>query len=129
MTKSVAFVFLQTWALYEQDRLDEIVDADIENDLDVEEAYLFLKIGLLCTQDAMARRPHMSAVVRMLTGSKNIYMEKITRPAMITDFAELKISTKPQGANQMSSGTSRSFTTTEETEPFSSSETHTQVSV
>ncbi|CAM0902852.1 unnamed protein product [Alopecurus aequalis] len=125
------FLLEKTWALYEQERLDEIIDADIEDDLDVEEACLFLKIGLLCTQDAMARRPHMSTVVRMLTRSKNVNMEKITRPAMITDFAELKISSKPQGPNPMSSGTSRSFTTTEgTTEPlFSSSDIPTQMSM
>ena len=129
LTKSAAFVFSQTWALYEQERLDEIIDADIDDNLDVEEACLFLKIGLLCTQDAMARRPHMSTVVRMLTGRKIVSMEKITRPAMITDFAELKISSKPQAANQTGCSTSRSFTTTEVTEPFSSPGTPTQVSV
>jgi hypothetical protein len=72
----------------------------------------------------------MSAVVRMLTGSKHVSMEKITRPAMITDFAELKISSKPQEVNRTSSTTSRSFTTTEVTEPlFSPSETPTQMSM
>lgn len=128
LTNSAA-PFLQTWAFYEQERLEEIIDADIDEDLDIEEACRFLKIGLLCTQDAMARRPHMPTVVRMLTGSKSISMEKITRPAMITDFAELKVSTKPHGANQARSNTSRSFSTTEISEPFSSSENHTQTSV
>jgi hypothetical protein len=121
---------LQTWALYEQEHLEEIIDADIDNDQDIEEACLFVKIGLLCTQDAMARRPHMSAVVRMLTGSKRVSMEKITRPAMITDFADLKVSSTPQEVNRASPNTSRSFSTTEVTEPlFSSSDTPTQVSV
>uniref|UniRef100_A0ACD5UEY8 Uncharacterized protein n=5 Tax=Avena sativa TaxID=4498 RepID=A0ACD5UEY8_AVESA len=125
------FLLEKTWALYEQGHLEEIIDADIEGELDVEEACLFLKVGLLCTQDAMARRPQMTAVVRMLTGSKNVSMEKITRPAMITDFTELKISGKPpEGANETHSNTSRSFTTTEATEPlFSSSETPTQLSI
>ncbi|KQJ84644.1 cold-responsive protein kinase 1 isoform X2 [Brachypodium distachyon] len=123
------FLLEKTWALYEQGHLDEIVDVDIGDDLDVEEACLFLKVGLLCTQDAMARRPHMTTVVRMLTGSKNISMEKITRPALITDFAELKVSSKPQGASETRSYPSRSFTTTEVTEPFSSSETTTQTSM
>ncbi|XP_045089223.1 cold-responsive protein kinase 1 isoform X2 [Aegilops tauschii subsp. strangulata] len=123
------FLLEKTWAFYEQERLEEIIDADIDEDLDIEEACRFLKIGLLCTQDAMARRPHMPTVVRMLTGSKSISMEKITRPAMITDFAELKVSTKPHGANQARSNTSRSFSTTEISEPFSSSENHTQTSV
>jgi hypothetical protein len=118
---------LQTWVLYEQGHLEEIIDADINDELDVEEACKYLKIGLLCTQDAMARRPHMSTVLRMLTGCKNVSMQKITRPAMITDFAEL--SSTPSGSNQTRSNTSRSFTTTEMTEPFSSSGTHTQSSI
>jgi len=120
------FLLEKTWAFYEEERLDEIIDADIDNDLDIEEACRFLKIGLLCTQDAMARRPHMPTVVRMLTGSKNVSMERITRPAMITDFAELKVSAKPQGANQGRSNTSRSFSTTEISEEPFSSENHTQ---
>jgi hypothetical protein len=118
---------LQTWVLYEQGHLEEIIDADINDELDVEEACKYLRIGLLCTQDAMSRRPHMSTVLRMLTGCKNVSMEKITRPAMITDFTELKTSTP--GANQTRSNTSRSFTTTEMTDPFSSSGTQTQSSI
>jgi hypothetical protein len=120
---------LQTWVLYEQGHLEEIIDADINDELDVEEACKYLKIGLLCTQDAMARRPHMSTVLRMLTGCKNVSMEKITRPAMITDLVEFKISSTPSGANQTRSNTSGSFNTTEMTEPFSSSETPTQSSM
>lgn len=122
------FLLERTWALYEQGHLDEIIDAGIGDDLDVDEACRFLKIGLLCTQDAMARRPNMTTVVRMLKGEKNVSVEKITRPAMITDFADLKISKNQQQANETHS-TTRSFTTTEVTEPFSSSETPTQTSL
>jgi hypothetical protein len=108
--------FLQTWELYEEEHLDEIIDVDIGDDLDVEEACRFLKIGLLCTQDAMAHRPNMTNVVRMLIGEKRISIEKITRPAMITDCADLKDRSK----EKISSGTratTKSFSTTE---PFSS---------
>jgi len=122
-------LLLQTSVLYEEGRLEEIVDIDIGNDLDVEEACRFLKIGLLCTQDAMARRPNMTNVVRMLSGEKRINVDKITRPAMITDFADLKISNKEQRQGETRSPTTtpttKSFTTTE---PFSSSETPTQSS-
>jgi hypothetical protein len=110
--------FLQTWILYEGEHLDEIIDADIGDDLDVEEACRFLKIGLLCTQDAMAHRPNMTNVVRMLTGERRVSVEKITRPAMITDFADLKVRSKEQESNGARS-TTKSFSTTE---PFSSEE-------
>ncbi|EES12875.1 hypothetical protein BDA96_06G239200 [Sorghum bicolor] len=124
------FLLERTWVLYEQGRLEEIVDIDIGDDLDVEEACRFLKIGLLCTQDAMARRPNMTNVFRMLSGEKRINIDKITRPAMITDFADLKISNKEQRSGETRSPTTapttKSFTSTE---PFSSSETPTQSSM
>ncbi|TVU14828.1 hypothetical protein EJB05_38321 [Eragrostis curvula] len=119
------FLLERTWALYEEGRLDEIIDIDIGDDLDVEEACRFLKVGLLCTQDAMARRPNMTTVVRMLLGEKRLSIDKITRPAMITDFSDLKVSKKEQRSNETRSPT-KSFSTTE---PFSSSETPTQSSM
>ncbi|KAL6843685.1 hypothetical protein ACP4OV_026256 [Aristida adscensionis] len=120
------FLLERTWVLYEEGRLDQIIDIDIGDDLDVEEACRFLKIGLLCTQDAMARRPNMTNVVRMLTGEKRISVDKITRPAMITDFADLKVNNREQRSSETRSPTTKSFTTTE---PFSSSETPTQLSM
>ncbi|XP_062185564.1 cold-responsive protein kinase 1-like isoform X2 [Phragmites australis] len=125
------FLLERTWALYEQGRLNEIIDIDIGDDLDVEEACRFMKIGLLCTQDAMARRPNMTNVVRMLTGERRISIDKITRPAMITDFADLKISNKEQRSRGQRSSEARSPTTKSfsTTEPFSPSETPTQSSM
>ncbi|KAG8066304.1 hypothetical protein GUJ93_ZPchr0004g38975 [Zizania palustris] len=123
------FLLERTWVHYEQERLDEIIDADLGDDLNVDEACRFLKIGLLCTQDAMARRPNMITVVRMLIGEKKLPVHKITRPAMITDFADLKVSTSGQHrGHETRSSTTRSYSTTEE-EPFSSSETPTQTSL
>uniref|UniRef100_K3ZIU5 Protein kinase domain-containing protein n=1 Tax=Setaria italica TaxID=4555 RepID=K3ZIU5_SETIT len=103
------FLLERTWGLYEEGRLEEIIDTSMGDDVDVEEACRFLKIGLLCTQEAMARRPNMTNVVQMLTGEKRIPVDKIFRPAMITDFVDLKVSS--------STTTKSSFTTTE---PFSS---------
>lgn len=127
---TIMLLLSQTWALYEQGRLEDIVDVDIGGDQDVEEACRFLKIGLLCTQDAMARRPNMTNVVRMLSGERRISVEKIARPAMISDFAELKVSSKERRPGEARSPTTapttKSFTTTE---PFSSSETPTQSSM
>ncbi|KAK8447335.1 hypothetical protein SEVIR_8G050825v4 [Setaria viridis] len=104
------FLLERTWGLYEEGRLEEIIDTNMGDDVDVEEACRFLKIGLLCTQEAMARRPNMTNVVQMLTGEKRIPVDKIFRPAMITDFVDLKVSSS-------STTTKSSFTTTE---PFSS---------
>jgi hypothetical protein len=62
---------LQTWRSYEQGHLEEIIDINIGEDLDVEEACRFLKVGLLCTQDT-EKRPNMSNIVKMLTGETGV---------------------------------------------------------
>ncbi|XP_072954725.1 cold-responsive protein kinase 1-like isoform X1 [Typha angustifolia] len=81
----------RTWLQYNLGKLAKIVDSSLDHDLDIEEACRFLKIGLLCTQEATKLRPPMSTVIKMLTGEKNIDSEEISRPAVINDFMDLKI--------------------------------------
>lgn len=83
-------LLMQTLMLYECGNLSAIVDS-LEGEINTEEACRFLKIGLLCTQDAPKRRPRMPTVVKMLTGDKKVDMENITKPALIADFMQLKI--------------------------------------
>lgn len=85
------FLLERTWALYEQGDLEKIVDAFLGDDLDIQEATRFLKVALLCTQDATKLRPSMSTVLKLLTGEKSIASEKITKPAVISDFMDLKV--------------------------------------
>ncbi|XP_078175883.1 cold-responsive protein kinase 1-like [Carex rostrata] len=85
------FLLERTWALYEQGNLEKIVDAFLGDDLDIQEATRFLKVALLCTQDATKLRPSMSTVIKLLTGEKSIASEKITKPAVISDFMDLKV--------------------------------------
>jgi len=104
---------LQTWVHYERGELGKIVDTD---DLDIEEAFKFLKIGLLCSQDGSKLRPSMSTVLKMLTGNRDVKSETITKRGLISDFMELKIrshdqankiytsSTMYSGASPLSSG-------------------------
>ncbi|CAD6342446.1 unnamed protein product [Miscanthus lutarioriparius] len=98
-----------TWRSYEQGNLEEIIDINIGEDLDVEEACRFLKVGLLCTQDMIRRRPNMSNIVKMLTGETAVSVDKVTRAAMISDYHKLKPH-RPAGAQ---SSTTKSFATTE----------------
>ncbi|CAL5023837.1 unnamed protein product [Urochloa decumbens] len=88
----------KTWIYYEQGDLEKIVDSSLGDDLDVAQACRFLKIGLLCTQDVTRHRPDMSKVIAMLTGEKDIESEKISKPAIISDFMDLKVRSmrKPQ---------------------------------
>ncbi|KAI8553118.1 hypothetical protein RHMOL_Rhmol06G0319700 [Rhododendron molle] len=85
-----------TWELYERRELVGLVDASLNGEFDAEVACRFLKIGLLCTQDAPNLRPSMSTVVKMLTGEIDIEGKEITKPALISDFMDLKVKTTPK---------------------------------
>ena len=87
----MCILLLQTWELYERRELVGLVDTALNGDFDVEEACKFLKIGLLCTQDAPKLRPLMSTVVKMLTGKMDLDEIKITNPGLISDFMDLKV--------------------------------------
>ncbi|XP_021308594.1 putative disease resistance protein RGA3 isoform X4 [Sorghum bicolor] len=85
------FLLKRTWRSSEEGNLVEIIDKDLGDDLDVEEACRFLNVGLLCTQNEMARRPNMRNIVKMLTGEKGVSVVKVTRPIMLwSDLLELK---------------------------------------
>uniref|UniRef100_A0A1D1ZA75 Putative LRR receptor-like serine/threonine-protein kinase At1g56130 n=1 Tax=Anthurium amnicola TaxID=1678845 RepID=A0A1D1ZA75_9ARAE len=104
------FLLERTWVLYERNELILIVDTALNGDFDAEEACRFLKVGLLCTQDAPKLRPPMSSVVQMLTGERDANLETITKPGLISDFMDLKIRNRNDGdtmsANTLSSGLS-----------------------
>ncbi|GMP51846.1 hypothetical protein CsSME_00017916 [Camellia sinensis var. sinensis] len=80
-----------TWELHERRELVGLVDTSLNGYFDAEEACRYLKIGLLCTQDAPKLRPSMSTVVNMLIGKVDINENEMTKPALISDFMDLKI--------------------------------------
>lgn len=82
---------MQTWALHEQRELVMMVDTALGGQFDAEQACKFLKIGLLCTQDAPKIRPSMSKVVKMLTGEDSVDDKLVTKPGLISDFMDLKV--------------------------------------
>ncbi|KAK7334956.1 hypothetical protein VNO80_26725 [Phaseolus coccineus] len=84
------FLLERTWELYERKELVGLVDASLD-EFDAEQACEFMKIGLLCTQESPKLRPSMSSVVKMLTGKMNVDDSKITKPALISDFMDLKV--------------------------------------
>jgi hypothetical protein len=89
-------LFLQTWELYERKELVALVDTSLNGEFDAEQACKFLKIGLLCTQESPKRRPSMSTVVKMLTGEMKVDDSKMTKPALISDFMDLKVRHKQE---------------------------------
>lgn len=102
------FLLDRTWALYEQGKLERIIDATLSHDLDIEEACRFLKVGLLCTQDEAGLRPSMSTVVNMLMGTKDVDSIKITTPGLISDFTQWKIGRKKADEPAVSSSSATS---------------------
>jgi len=81
----------KTWIYYEQRDLEKIIDSSLGDDLDVAQACRFLEIGLLCTQDVTRHRPDMSKVIAMLTGETDVESANISKPAIISDFMDLKV--------------------------------------
>ncbi|CAN4117867.1 unnamed protein product [Withania somnifera] len=90
------YLLERTWQLYERKELVLLVDTSLDGDFDAEQACRFLKIGLLCTQDALKLRPSMSTILKMLTGEMEIDDNKITKPGLISDFMDLKIKNAPK---------------------------------
>lgn len=76
--------FLQAWELHEKGELQRLVDTSLNVESNVEEACRFLKIGLLCTQDAPKLRPSMSTVVSMLLGEKHVNDTEMSKPCILS---------------------------------------------
>ncbi|XP_066375569.1 cold-responsive protein kinase 1-like [Miscanthus floridulus] len=93
----------KTWRYYDRGDLEKIIG----DDLDVNEACRFLKVGLLCTQD-MKRRPGMSTVVAMLKGEADLGTEVISKPDVIRDFGDLKMRSRATSSTLLTSIMARS---------------------
>lgn len=98
----------KTWRHYDQGNLEEIIDSSLGDDLNVDEACRFLKIGLLCTQDITKRRPGMSTVVAMLKGEADVSTETISKPDVIRDFGDLKQRSRATSSTLLTSIMARS---------------------
>ncbi|XP_009784604.1 cold-responsive protein kinase 1 [Nicotiana sylvestris] len=90
------YLLERTWQLYERKELILLVDTSLDGDFDAEQACRFLKIGLLCTQDALKLRPSMSTILKMLTGQMEVDDNKITKPGLISDFMDVKVKNAPK---------------------------------
>lgn len=102
------YLLERTWALHEQRELVMLVDTALGGQFDAEQACKFLKIGLLCTQDAPKIRPSMSSVVKMLTGEESVDDKLVTKPGLISDFMDLKVRSSDQKVSHTTSCTNSS---------------------
>ncbi|TKY49337.1 LRR receptor serine/threonine-protein kinase [Spatholobus suberectus] len=123
------FLLERTWELYERKELVGLVDTSLNGEFDAEQACKFLKIGLICTQEAPKLRPSMSSVVKMLTGKMDVDDSKITKPALITDFMDLKVRRNEESSTDMKNSsidnTSSSFDNHDTTMSFATTSTFT----
>jgi hypothetical protein len=78
------------------------------DDLDVDEACRFLKVGLLCTKNVTKRRPDMASVLQMLRGEMDVDSQEITQPDVIRDFRDLKLRSKATSSTLLTSIMARS---------------------
>ncbi|KAI0495008.1 hypothetical protein KFK09_025155 [Dendrobium nobile] len=85
------FLLERIWEHYKQGELERMTDSSLTDDLEIKEACKFLKVGLLCTQEASKLRPSMSTVVKMLTGERDVELEKITQPGLVSDLMQKKM--------------------------------------
>ncbi|KAL8462004.1 hypothetical protein ACS0TY_033186 [Phlomoides rotata] len=125
------YILERTWQLYEKKELVALVDTALEGQFDPEQACIFFKIGLLCTQDSPKLRPTMSAVVRMLKGEEDFDENTITKPGLISDFMDLKIRSDPKPKpdnNPTSSNFNSSGSETNENSTWTSTRTSTPTS-
>ncbi|XP_057457954.1 cold-responsive protein kinase 1-like [Lotus japonicus] len=95
------FLLERAWELYERKELVGLVDISLNGEFDAEQACQLLKISLLCTQESPKQRPSMSSVVNMLTGKRHVDDSGITKPALITDFLDLKVRKKEESITDL----------------------------
>jgi hypothetical protein len=91
---------LQTWHLYEENRLPACFQATLNTSMlssySEQEVLRIIHVALLCTQETPSQRPSMSRVVSMLSGVIETHPPQ-SRPGYITDWQFLK-----QNANNRS---------------------------
>ncbi|XP_059646887.1 putative serine/threonine-protein kinase isoform X2 [Cornus florida] len=84
----------KAWEMYNADILLQLVDPVLNRDYVKEEAFRFLKVGLLCVQETTSLRPKMSEAVKMLTNEINIEAVKVSHPGLVADLMDVKIGQK-----------------------------------
>jgi serine/threonine protein kinase len=106
-----------TWHLYEENRLLDLVDADMLSSYSEEEASRIIHVALLCTQSSPSQRPSMSRVVSMLSGVIEIHPPQ-SRPGYISDwhFSEEKGRNPSSNSNGNSWSWNMSLTLEERTQ-------------
>ncbi|XP_039137924.1 cold-responsive protein kinase 1-like isoform X2 [Dioscorea cayenensis subsp. rotundata] len=78
------FLLEQTWQLFEEGRLKELVDPNLK-EFPEDEVLRYIKVALFCIQAAANRRPSMLQVVEMLSKPILLNEEALAPPGFIKD--------------------------------------------
>lgn len=83
---------MQAWEGYKANNLLQLVDPILNGDFPEEEAVRLLIVGLLCVQERANSRPKMSVAVKMLTNEIDIEGIDVSRPGLLMDLKNVKVS-------------------------------------
>jgi hypothetical protein len=64
--------FLQAYSLHEQDKLMDLIDPRLNNNVLDDEAQRVINVALLCMQTSATRRPFMSRVLAMFLNEVDV---------------------------------------------------------
>ncbi|KAL4626752.1 hypothetical protein ACB092_05G120300 [Castanea dentata] len=81
------FLLEWAWELYQEKRLLELVDPELEG-YPEEEIIRYMKVAFFCSQATASRRPLMSQVVEMLSRNIRLNEKELTAPGFFTDAGE-----------------------------------------
>ncbi|KAL0873064.1 hypothetical protein Bca101_022769 [Brassica carinata] len=81
---SLETLVTQVWKCYASDKMEEMIDKDMEEETDKTEVKRVMQIGLLCTQESPQLRPTMSKVIEMIN-STDIVLPTPTKPPFLHD--------------------------------------------
>uniref|UniRef100_A0A5B6YUK2 Putative serine/threonine-protein kinase n=1 Tax=Davidia involucrata TaxID=16924 RepID=A0A5B6YUK2_DAVIN len=97
------FLLEWAWQLYEEGKLLELVDPELE-EFPEEEVTRYMKVAFFCTQATASQRPMMSQVVDMLSRDIRLNEKQLTAPGFFIDSDKnSKKSSETSTSYQMSS--------------------------
>lgn len=87
-------VNVQAWEIYRSNSFLQLVDPTVGMNYPEEEAVRFIKVGLLCVQEAARCRPEMSTALKMLMNDIDIEGVQISQPGLVADLMNIKLGQK-----------------------------------
>lgn len=84
----------KAWEAYKEGDIGRIIDPVLDVNDHEENVSRFIKVGLLCVQEAAKTRPKMSMAVKMMTGEIEMGNMAVARPGHIIDITDIRIKGK-----------------------------------